>query len=660
MKLTNTNFNLFLILLISSIGAQSQTWRSTLYPSNWVPPTTSDFYTDAFIQDYSYAGYRAGEVAIPTITNNIKDVTQAPYNADNTGTNDATLAIQTAINDAGNEGGGVVYLPAGTFKILLPAGQTNCLRIQKSNIILRGAGVGQTFIYNATTAMNGKSIISINSNSANIYSEGANVSRITTDLNNPTTIIPVVAASNFKVGDVVVVRFTISNAWCVEHKETDWQNYSNTLRGVSHVRTVKAVNTVSNTITIDAPTRYTLKTRDDARVYLAPAFLTEVGLEDFSIANKEIVTNQAEWLDPGSTTNLDDNAHTSSTKGAFNCENSWVINVREALNSWINNVSTYKPANALFNTQILSNGILLDQCRNVTLDNVFIGFSQYGGGSGNGYGIRIQSNDCLIKNSRIEAMRHGYVFSFMHSHGNVIFNSTDTNTGKCTANGPGLVNTGSSTSDFHMHFSPSNLIDKCTFDRSSYSALHRRTVGSAPTHNAVTAHTTFWNTIGNNSPGSYVIRTSQTRYGYIIGTSGNTNAVNYRVAQAGPAHRYDTDGSRTAPEDIVEGQGTGATLEPQSLYLDQLSKRLATLSNNESSIFNQSSLLLYPNPIAKDGVLNIQTKSNNNPIEIFDSLGKKVLSREQSGESTSIQLNGFQSGTYILKVGTQSAKFIVK
>lgn len=42
------------------------------------------------------------------------DVTQSPYSADNTGTNDASAAIQQALNDAG---AGAVFVPQGTYQI---------------------------------------------------------------------------------------------------------------------------------------------------------------------------------------------------------------------------------------------------------------------------------------------------------------------------------------------------------------------------------------------------------------------------------------------------------------------------------------------------------------------------------------------------------------
>jgi len=44
-------------------------------------------------------------------------VTAPPYNADSTGVSDATNAIQNAINDCGKNLGGVVFIPAGKYRI---------------------------------------------------------------------------------------------------------------------------------------------------------------------------------------------------------------------------------------------------------------------------------------------------------------------------------------------------------------------------------------------------------------------------------------------------------------------------------------------------------------------------------------------------------------
>jgi hypothetical protein len=59
------------------------------------------------------------------------NVTSSPYSADNTGTNDTTSAIQNAINDCYNNGGGTVWLPVGTYKV------TSAIEI-KPYVTLRG------------------------------------------------------------------------------------------------------------------------------------------------------------------------------------------------------------------------------------------------------------------------------------------------------------------------------------------------------------------------------------------------------------------------------------------------------------------------------------------------------------------------------------------
>ena len=71
----------------------------------------------------------------------------------------------------------------------------------------------------------------------------------------------------------------------------------------------------------------------------------------------------------------------------------------------------------------------------------------------------------------------------------------------------------------------------------------------------------------------------QSRYGYAIGTSGSSSAVYTKENGAGSS-------AKTGPVDFVEGVGTGATLLPQSLYQDQLAKRLASLyvKNNNLQI----------------------------------------------------------------------------
>jgi len=88
--------------------------------------------------DWSKAGVPGG---VPNRTAICADITKAPYNADNTGMNDASAAINSAISNCNNSNG-VVYLPAGTYAVNAPI----TLPTGGSNFTIRGAGAGNTIL----------------------------------------------------------------------------------------------------------------------------------------------------------------------------------------------------------------------------------------------------------------------------------------------------------------------------------------------------------------------------------------------------------------------------------------------------------------------------------------------------------------------------------
>ena len=87
----------------------------------------------------SYAGYRSGEVPLPSPVTNIINVKNPPYNAVGDGIADDTAALRAAINAVGANGG-VVYLPNGTYTC------SGVLFVHKDNTILRGQSRSNTVI----------------------------------------------------------------------------------------------------------------------------------------------------------------------------------------------------------------------------------------------------------------------------------------------------------------------------------------------------------------------------------------------------------------------------------------------------------------------------------------------------------------------------------
>ncbi|MDQ2771635.1 MAG: glycoside hydrolase family 55 protein, partial [Bacteroidota bacterium] len=203
------NYILLAVLLFAGFPAFSQEWRSALYPQNWKPGMQDS--AGRFLHDFSYAGYHRGEQVIPDVKRNIVDVTKAPYLVDNTGKEDVTASIQKALNEVGQHGGGVVYLPAGKYKIDVSAAKGNPLKISYSNVVLRGAGTDKTFVFNDNASVRNTSIIQAKPLSGgNWMSPESKTISITADLLLPTQTIPVSSVQNFKVGDWVVLRTDVT------------------------------------------------------------------------------------------------------------------------------------------------------------------------------------------------------------------------------------------------------------------------------------------------------------------------------------------------------------------------------------------------------------------------------------------------------------------
>ena len=145
---------LSLVLFLTSSPARLQAEPAdhpATAPANehWVAPAWQNYLrtgpTEGALPDFSQAGYRYSQKPIPhpAVSVSVADFGAIPNDG-----NDDRDAIQTAINAVENMGGGVVYLPAGTYDLHCaplaestgshPAGHG--LTITSSSVVLRGAG----------------------------------------------------------------------------------------------------------------------------------------------------------------------------------------------------------------------------------------------------------------------------------------------------------------------------------------------------------------------------------------------------------------------------------------------------------------------------------------------------------------------------------------
>jgi len=123
-------FNLLtLAFLTLAIGCQ------TNQSEKWFPEILSEkVQADHFLPDYSYAGYKWGEEAIPEFKGKKIDVTD--FGAVPNDKLDDTKAILAALNKANNtEGTVMLYFPRGRFIL------KRILFIERSDIVISGAGM---------------------------------------------------------------------------------------------------------------------------------------------------------------------------------------------------------------------------------------------------------------------------------------------------------------------------------------------------------------------------------------------------------------------------------------------------------------------------------------------------------------------------------------
>lgn len=104
---------------------------------SWTPDILNpEVQKEHFLPDYSYAGYKWGEEAIPEVTGTLLDITQ--FGAVANDKKDDTEAIIAAVKKAHEiEDTVVVYFPAGRFIL------KKIVNIERSNIVFRGERKGE-------------------------------------------------------------------------------------------------------------------------------------------------------------------------------------------------------------------------------------------------------------------------------------------------------------------------------------------------------------------------------------------------------------------------------------------------------------------------------------------------------------------------------------
>lgn len=507
-------------------------WRSVLYPKDWQPGfATAD---GKRVQDYSYAGYRRGESAIGTpAVATTYEVTG--FGADPSGAKDSTAAIQSAIGAATANGGGIVHIAEGNYRL------DGTLVVNASKVVLRGDGPTKSRL--AFTKSAGMSYLSHITFAGPI--KDVNETWLAADAAPFDTTVKVADASAYKPGDDVVVGFSITSEFIAEHQMSGtWDQPTNAFKGKWQPffrREVVSVDTSTtpHTVTLDVPLRYPAKLRDGASLRKQTGYLSEVAVESLGLANA--VSWDAAWAE--------NQVH--------------VLELRGVKDAWVRDVASFSPPGAPTSGfgvghHLASSGLLVLDAKRVTVADSEMHKAEHRGGGGNGYLFEVrQSNEILFRDLVATEGRHNFIQNWgfgvtgcvwlrVKSQGGVAWLS------EFISGLPGA-------SEFHHSLALGNLIDSSTFD-DGWAIVNRGSESSYSGHTGT--ENVVWNVAGKG-----LLRSRQFGNGYVVGTKD----INVQTTLQGLVF----DGAGTAPEDFTEGLGKGTDLVPKSLYDDQLAKRLA-------------------------------------------------------------------------------------
>ncbi len=488
-------------------------WRSVLYPEDWTPEhTTPD---GLFLHDFSYAGYRAGEVDPPLVL-------PAPVvrvQADVTGQVDAADAIQLAID--GLADGGTVLLPAGDYTV------SRRLEVVRSGVVIAGEGSTRTRVHftqsEGTTSGSGMRF----SGAAAPVGEGWLLAE---DGEARSHEVVVADPSGLEPGMAVALGWTITDDFRRDHGMASYWDFAAGSWRTFFRRTVVSVE--GAVVTLDVPLRYPAGVRDGASLRPDEGYLTEVGVVGLAVSTAV------------------------STDAALAADRHHALHMLRVADAWMRDVRSFAPVGSEAHLQ--SGGIYVEASRRVTLMDLELGRAQHRGEGGNGYLVEIsRSSEVLVRDAIARDGRHNFIQNWDFSTNGCVFLRTHSEGGRAE-NGPITVR---GLSEFHHALAMANLIDDSTAD-DGWQCKNRRSYSSGAGHAGT--QNVFWRTRGAGE-----LWSMQQGVGYVIGTGDELQVF------IDPASLDLTFGGlHTEPEDYAEGVGLADSLVPPSLYEDQLARRM--------------------------------------------------------------------------------------
>jgi hypothetical protein len=278
--------------------------------------TAKQSFTEPFLPDFSYAGYRRSDAPIPDVVGPIFDVTAFGAAPDDAMYDDA--AIQATINAAGAAGGGVVFFPAGRYLVSPSETEPMTIRISSSRVVLRGAGAGDggTEIV-MVHKRQGKTMFIVEGSSFN----AGTVANVVENSVRENFWLTVDDTSRLSVGQWVILRHSSTeyspHYWWPLSLNPNWVRVWNNGTGVHEVHQVAEIR--DNKVRFHEPVHFNVVLGGTAWRLEAIRPLEEVGIEDIRFTGKwdeypEAFVHHKDWIHDSGWT---------------------MLSVRRAVNSWV-------------------------------------------------------------------------------------------------------------------------------------------------------------------------------------------------------------------------------------------------------------------------------------------------------------------------------------
>jgi len=613
---------IILSMLSFSMYSQVSNWQSSrvYYGSDGKLVYVSDAEGNR-IPDFSYAGYKNGNVPIPDVPV-IKTISPSP--GDNTDSIRAAIIelsdnTKYPVNAQGIKG--ALLLSAGVYRV------SGTIEVNVSGLVLRGVGDGEdstknTIIYATGNTPHQRTVLIAGGASETKWS-GVFAGTQSTDIVSDTIYVggrtfTVANAANLNVGNNIIIYHPVTQAWLNAINgggtadDPPWT--TGTAVPIVYNRYIVAIS--GNTITIDAPVFNTLvRSLSQSYVYryARTNLRTNIGIERLRIL-------------------IEANGSTTDANGDEN--HAWdAILFRMVEDAWAKKVTTMHFGQSGFKTATASR-VTIDSCSALRPISIIDGERRYN------FNTYTASNLILFKNCFANYGRHDYVSNGTSLVSGIVFYN-------CVSDST------YNPSEGHRWWSQGLLYDNLIIRNPITTGMvlglyNRGEYGTS--HGWAAVHSVAWNV--NAGTRRIIIQKPPTAQNYAIGCVGNVTGLY-------PAAPFNQ------PEGFIEETGRPG-LYPKSLYLAQLNERLGIptqVSDQDAIATIPTSFKVYPNypnPFNPSTTIAFDLPVRDHVVvRIYDLIGREVdvlLNETMHSGHHTVQWNAANrpSGVYFFRVQSES------